>query len=146
MVEDFAPLPDERGSVPMPSDPELRRLRTPPASVEAESSVLGGLLLDNSAWDRVGDVIRPDDFYRGEHGLVFEVIGKLIDAARREGADYAVDVYPHYGSDVEATLRAGYDIRHGLIGAGVYASHGYERSHVDGVLNTLKVLKGYLNV
>ena len=79
MVEDFAPLPDERGSVPMPSDPEVRRLRTPPASVEAESSVLGGLLLDNSAWDRVGDVIRPDDFYRGEHGLVFEVIGKLIN-------------------------------------------------------------------
>ncbi len=76
----------------------------------------------------------------------YEVIGKLIDAAKREGANYAVDVYPHYGSDVEATLRAGYDIRHGLIGAGVYASHGYERSHVDGVLNTLKVLKGYLNV
>ena len=76
----------------------------------------------------------------------YEVVGKLIDAARREGADYAVDVYPHYGSDVEATLRAGYDIRHGLIGAGVYASHGYERSHVDGVFNTLKVLKGYLNV
>ena len=76
----------------------------------------------------------------------YEVVGKLIDAAKREGADYAVDVYPHYGSDVEATLRAGYDIRHGLIGAGVYASHGYERSHVDGVLNTLKVLKGYLNV
>ena len=76
----------------------------------------------------------------------YEVVGKLIDAAVREGADYAVDVYPHYGSDVEATLRAGYDIRHGLIGAGVYASHGYERSHVEGVLNTLKVLKGYLNV
>ena len=54
----------------------------------------------------------------------YEVVGKLIDAARREGADYAVDVYPHYGSDVEATLRSGYDIRHGLIGSGVYASHG----------------------
>ena len=50
----------------------------------------------------------------------------------------------YYGSDVEATLRAGYDIRHGLIGAGVYASHGYERSHRDGVLNTLRVLRGYL--
>lgn len=74
----------------------------------------------------------------------YEVVGGLIDAAKREGADYAVDVYPHYGSDVEATLSAGYDIRHGLIGAGVYASHGYERSHVDGVLNTLKVLKGYV--
>ena len=76
----------------------------------------------------------------------YEVVGKLIDAAKREGADYAVDVYPHYGSDVEATLRAGYDIRHGLIGSGVYASHGYERSHVDGVLHTLKTLKGYLFV
>ena len=74
----------------------------------------------------------------------YAVVGKLIEAAKREGADYAVDVYPHYGSDVEATLCAGYDIRHGLIGSGVYASHGYERSHIDGVLNTLKTLKGYL--
>lgn len=76
----------------------------------------------------------------------YEVVGKLIAAAKAEGADYAVDIYPHYGSDVEATLSAGYDIRHGLIGAGVYASHGYERSHIDGVWNTLKVLKGYLGV
>ena len=74
----------------------------------------------------------------------YDVVRKLIAAAKREGADYAVDVYPHYGADVEATLRAGYDIRHGLIGAGVYASHGYERSHRDGALNTLKVIKGYL--
>lgn len=74
----------------------------------------------------------------------YEVVGKLIEAAKKTGADYAVDVYPYYGSDVEATLRAGHDIRHGLIGAGVYASHGYERSHVDGVHNTLKVLEGYL--
>ena len=76
----------------------------------------------------------------------YSVVGKLIDAAKKENADYAVDVYPYYGSDVEATLRAGYDIRHGLIGAGVYASHGYERSHKDGVYNTLKVLKGYLGI
>ena len=76
----------------------------------------------------------------------YQVVGKLIEAAKKTGADYAVDVYPHYGSDVEATLRAGYDIRHGLIGAGVFASHGYERSHIDGVYNTLKVLCGYLNV
>ena len=75
----------------------------------------------------------------------YEVVGKLIDAAKKEGADYAVDVYPHYGSDVEATLDAGHD-RHGLIGAGVYASHGYERSHLDGVYAALLVLKGYLGV
>ena len=75
----------------------------------------------------------------------YQVVGKLIDAAKKTEADYAVDVYPYYGSDVEATLRAGFDIRHGLIGPGVYASHGYERSHIDGVLNTLKVLCGYLD-
>ena len=74
----------------------------------------------------------------------YDVVKKLIAAAKKENADYAVDIYPHYGSDVEATLGAGYDLRHGLIGAGVYASHGYERSHKDGVLNTLKVLKGYI--
>ena len=76
----------------------------------------------------------------------YEVVGKLIDAAKKMDADYAVDIYPFYGSDVEATLRSGVDIRHGLIGAGVYASHGYERSHIDGVYNTLKVLCGYLDV
>ena len=76
----------------------------------------------------------------------YEVVGKLLDAAKKEKADYALDVYPHYGSDVEATLHAGFDIRHGLIGPGVYASHGYERSHLDGVENTLRVLKGYLGV
>ncbi|MBQ9079510.1 MAG: M42 family metallopeptidase [Clostridia bacterium] len=76
----------------------------------------------------------------------YEVVGRLIDAAKRTGADYAVDVYPFYGSDVEATLRAGHDIRHGLIGPGVYASHGYERSHKDGVFNTLKLLCGYLEI
>ena len=75
----------------------------------------------------------------------YEIVGKLIAAAQKTSADYAVDVYPYYGSDVEATLRAGFDIRHGLIGAGVYASHGYERSHILGVYNTLKVLCGYLD-
>ncbi len=76
----------------------------------------------------------------------YDVTTRLIAAAKAEGADYAVDVYPLYGSDVEATLRSGVDIRHGLIGAGVYASHGYERSHIDGVYNTLLVLKGFLNI
>ena len=76
----------------------------------------------------------------------YSIVGKLIEAAKKTNADYAVDVYPHYGSDVEATLSAGHDIRHGLIGAGVFASHGYERSHIDGVYNTLKLLCGYLDL
>ena len=76
----------------------------------------------------------------------YDVVGKLIAAAKATEADYAVDIYPFYSSDVGATLRSGADIRHGLIGSGVYASHGYERSHIDGVYNTLKVLAGYLEV
>ena len=68
----------------------------------------------------------------------------LIAAAEKMGAAYAVDVYPFYSSDVATTLRAGSDLRFGLIGAGVYASHGYERSHVDGAVAALKVLAGYI--
>ncbi len=73
----------------------------------------------------------------------YDVVTKLVQAAKLTGADYSIDIYPYYGSDVEATLRGGADIRHGLIGPGVYASHGYERSHINGVYNTLKVLIGY---
>ena len=74
----------------------------------------------------------------------YDMTNGLIAAAKKTGANYAVDVYPFYSSDVATTLRAGYDVRHGLIGAGVYASHGYERSHVDGAVATLKVLAGYI--
>jgi len=74
----------------------------------------------------------------------YEMTRGLIAAAEKMEASYAVDVYPFYSSDVATTLRAGHDVRHGLIGAGVYASHGYERSHVDGAVATLKVLAGYI--
>ncbi|MFZ9098670.1 MAG: DnaB-like helicase N-terminal domain-containing protein, partial [Burkholderiaceae bacterium] len=57
-------------------------LRLPPHSAEAESSVLGGLLLDNSAWDRMGDVVRAEDFYRHDHRLIFESIETLVNAAK----------------------------------------------------------------
>lgn len=73
----------------------------------------------------------------------YTVTTALIQTAKDAGVRYAVDIYPHYGSDAEAALRAGYDVRHGLIGAGVYASHGYERSHIEGVDNTLKLLAAY---
>lgn len=74
----------------------------------------------------------------------YDMVGELISLAEAHGIDYAADVYPHYGSDAGATLRAGADIRHALIGAGVYASHGYERSHRDGVRNTFLLLAAYL--
>ena len=73
----------------------------------------------------------------------YDVVTGLIKAAKDAKLDFAVDVYPYYGSDVDVTLSAGYDVRHGLIGSGVYASHGYERSHRDGVENTLKLLINY---
>ena len=74
----------------------------------------------------------------------YQVVSGLIKAAQENDIAFAVDVYPHYGSDVDAALKAGYDMKHGLIGPGVYASHGYERSHKDGAKNTLKLLKAYL--
>lgn len=74
----------------------------------------------------------------------YDLITALSNLAKEKKLDYAIDVYPHYGSDVETTLRAGYDIRHGLIGPGVYASYNYERSHMDGVHNTFELLKAYI--
>lgn len=74
----------------------------------------------------------------------YDIVSALIAAAQSHHIDFAVDIYPDYRSDVDACLTAGYDIRHGLIGAGVYASHGYERSHIDGVRNTFELLKAYL--
>ena len=76
----------------------------------------------------------------------YSVTDRLVKAAQREGAAYAIDIYPSYSSDVDVTLKAGNDLRHGCVGAGVYASHGYERSHLEGVENTLKVLKGYMEI
>ena len=69
---DFAP----------PLDHEVAQLRVAPHSVEAESSVLGGLLLDNMAWDRVGDLLTEGDFYRHEHQQVYAAIGALINASK----------------------------------------------------------------
>ena len=63
-------------------DRQVAQLRIPPHSIEAESSVLGGLLLDNEAWDRVGDLLADRDFYRYEHRLVFSAIGTLINGSK----------------------------------------------------------------
>lgn len=72
------------------ADREVLNVRTPPHSIQAEQSVLGGLLLDNAAWDRVADMVGAEDFYRHEHRLIFQHVARLIDANRP--AD-AVTVY-----------------------------------------------------
>jgi len=65
-----------------PRDDEVAKLRVPPHSIEAEQSVLGGLLLDNGAWDRAADVLNETDFYRYEHRLIFGAVGGLINATK----------------------------------------------------------------
>jgi putative aminopeptidase FrvX len=74
----------------------------------------------------------------------YDVTDSLVKLAKKLELQYAVDIYPFYGSDVEGALRAGHDIRHGLIGPGVFASHGYERTHSQAIENTLKLLEAYL--
>ncbi|WPB55112.1 replicative DNA helicase [Xylophilus sp. GOD-11R] len=64
------------------ADSEVAKLRIPPHSIESESSVLGGLLLDNGAWDRVGDLLKDADFYRHEHRLIFSAIASLVNASK----------------------------------------------------------------
>ncbi len=74
-------LSNPRESAP-PRDDEVARLRVPPHSVEAEQSVLGGLLLDNLAWDRAAELLTDSDFYRYEHRLIFSAIAALVQHSR----------------------------------------------------------------
>jgi replicative DNA helicase len=64
------------------ADPQLDSLRIPPHSIEAEQSVLGGLLLDNAAWDKIADFVSSEDFYRYDHRLIFQHIARLINSAK----------------------------------------------------------------
>jgi len=67
-----------------------------------------------------------------------------VAAAERADCSFAVDVYPSYGSDAGAALLAGHDLRHGCLGPGVYASHGYERTHREAIAGTLALLLEYV--
>ncbi|WP_226677624.1 M42 family metallopeptidase [Rossellomorea aquimaris] len=68
----------------------------------------------------------------------------LISLAEENAIDYKVDIYPYYGSDASAAIRAGFDIVHGLIGAGIDASHAYERTHESSILHTETLLWHYV--
>ena len=65
-----------------PADPQIAALKLPPHSIEAEQSLIGGLLLDNTAWDRIGDVVSEADFYRDDHRRIFGHIRKLVETGR----------------------------------------------------------------
>lgn len=74
----------------------------------------------------------------------YELRKHLVSLAEENGIEYKVDIYPYYGSDASAAIRAGFDIVHGLIGAGIDASHAYERTHESSILNTEKLLWHYV--
>lgn len=73
---------NQRPPKPKVTDATLDSLRVPPHSIEAEQSVLGGLLLDNQAWDRMGDLVTDTDFYRDEHRRIFRQIRNLLERAK----------------------------------------------------------------
>ena len=94
----------------------------------------------NSEEHRVS-VFAKDSRFPYHSGMVAE----LRETAKKAGVDYVMDVFtPHYGSDGDGSVLAGYDIRHGCIGPGTANSHGYERTHIDGLRNTYDLLMAYL--
>ena len=76
----------------------------------------------------------------------YDMVTNLINLAKENNINYAVDIYPFYSSDATASLKAGNDIKAALIGTGVAASHGMERTHKHGMENTFKLIKAYLNI
>ena len=87
-----AVFPSLPSSSPYAGGDDIARLRVPPHSIEAEQSVIGGLLLDNTAWDRAADLLTQTDFYRQEHQLIFQAISQLVNASKP--AD-VITVYEH---------------------------------------------------
>ncbi|HEM3201111.1 cellulase M-like protein [Streptococcus suis] len=74
----------------------------------------------------------------------YELRQHLVDLAERDGIPYKLDIYPYYGSDASAAMRAGADVKHALLGAGIESSHSYERTHLDSVVVTERMVDAYL--
>ena len=77
----------------------------------------------------------------GPYDLDFR--NKLVNICKENNISNKIDIYPFYGSDASAVVRAGWDVKTGLIGTGVFASHAYERTHIDGVMATLDLVIKY---
>ncbi|MFP7493637.1 M42 family metallopeptidase [Terribacillus saccharophilus] len=75
----------------------------------------------------------------------FALREQLAELAANHHLSHKLDIYPYYGSDASAAIRAGYDIRHGLIGPGIAASHAFERTHEEALTATYALLDAYLN-
>ena len=96
---------------------------------------------DQNSDERKVSIFAKDSRFPYHQGMTNE----LREAAVRAGADYVMDIFtPHYGTDGDGSVLAGYDIRHAAIGPGTANSHGYERTHLDGLRNTYDLLTAYL--
>ena len=113
-----------------------------PEDVEDILSVDMGCVGDDLTCDETMVSICAKDS-RGPYN--YEMTGRLIELAKDNNLKYAVDVYPMYASDADASLFSGHNFRHALIGPGVFASHGYERTHVSGLDNTLELLAAFVS-
>lgn len=74
----------------------------------------------------------------------YEFRNHLVQLAKENGIQYKLDIYPYYGSDASAAMRAGAEVKHALLGAGIESSHSYERTHIDSVEETYKMVNVYL--
>ena len=73
----------------------------------------------------------------------YDLTNKLLNICKNNNIEYRLDIYPFYGSDASAALRAGWDIKTALIGPGIFASHGYERTHMDSIIATIDLVVKY---
>jgi len=97
---------------------------------------------DQNSDEKKASVFAKDSRFPYHVGLTNE----LRDAAEKAGVDYVMDIFtPHYGTDGDGSVLAGYDIRHAAFGPGTANSHGYERTHIDGLKNTYKLLIGLIS-
>lgn len=101
---------------------------------------MGCIGLDLNCTEQMVSICAKD----GSGPYDYMMTSKLINLAKENNLNYAVDVYPFYSSDGSAALRGGNDIKCALIGSGIQASHGMERTHIDGLNNTYKLIKLYI--
>lgn len=117
------------------------------ANSSIPNSVVEYLAVDMGA---MGDDQQTDEYTvsicvkDGSGPYHYELRQHLVGLAEEKGIPYKLDIYPYYGSDASAAMRAGADVRHALLGAGIESSHSYERTHLDSVEATEKMVDAYL--
>ncbi|MGM7720031.1 M42 family metallopeptidase [uncultured Metabacillus sp.] len=112
----------------------------PPETVEYVAVDMGAIG-DGQATDEYTVSICAKDASGPYH---YALRKKLVQIAKENNIDYKIDIYPYYGSDASAAIRAGHDIVHGLIGPGIDASHAFERTHASSLENTARLLYYYV--